>query len=205
MVEQNTSSATGDTDPQLDRREYFRIDDQVILRYRAVPPEAVGHMPAERHFDNSEVFTLLRELRQIDQEHNNVLRTLAEQNRELGIYLKSLSRKIELIGNAIARLDEGQQHLTPQHVSISEGGLAFRTATSLAPGSFVALELVLLPSHTGLALYAEVIETRDANGLAVASFVRLRESDRQVLARHILQVQIAAKKKQDPSGALDFE
>jgi hypothetical protein len=27
-------------------------------------------------------------------------------------------------------------------------------------------------------------------------FVRLRESDRQILARHILQVQIAAKRRQ---------
>lgn len=200
MIEQDANSSTGAVDPKLDRREYFRVDDQVILRYRAVPPEAVAHMPAERHFDNSEVFTLLRELRQIDQEHNNVLRGLAEQNRELGTYLKSLNRKIELIGNAITRLDEGQQHLSPQHVSISEGGLAFRTATSLAPGSFVALEVVLLPNHTGLALYGEVIEARDTNGLAVVSFVRLRESDRQILARHILQVQIAAKKKQDQTG-----
>lgn len=204
MVEQNASSPSNDADPQLDRREYFRVDDQVILRYRAVPPEAVGHMPPERHFDNSEVFTLLRELRHIDQEHNNVLRTLAEQNRELGTYLKSLNRKIELIGNAIARLDEGQQHAAPQHVSISEGGIAFRTTTNLSPASFVALELVLLPNHTGLALYGEVIETRDTKGLAVVSFVRLRESDRQILARHILQVQIAAKKKQGQAGGSEL-
>lgn len=200
MSEKNTSSSTGDADPARDRREYFRVEDKLILRYRSVPPEAVAHMLAERHFDNSEVFALLRELRQIDQEHNNVLRTLAEQNRELGTYLKSVNRKIELIGNAIATLDEGQQQQAPQHVSISEGGLAFRTAGDLASGSFVALELVLLPSHTGLALYGEVIETRDANGLTVVSFVRLRESDRQILARHILQVQIAAKKKQDQSN-----
>ena len=205
MAEQDANTSPGDSNPKLDRREYFRIDDQMILRYRSVPPEAVGHMPPERHFDNSEMFALLRELRQIDQEHNNVLRVLAEQNRELGIYLKSLNRKIELVGKALSTLDEGQQHVAPQHVSISEASLAFRIGTSLSPGNFVALELVLLPSHTGLALYGEVIETRDSNGLTVVAFVRLRESDRQILARHILQVQIAAKKKQDQADDLELE
>ncbi len=197
MVEQNATSLSDDSDPQLDRREYFRVDDQVILRYRVVPPESIGHTPPERHFDNSEVFALLRELRHIDQEHNTVLRTLAEQNRELGTYLKSVNRKIELIGNALATLNEGQQQQTPQQVSISEGGLVFHATNGLASGSLIAIELILLPSHTGLALYGEVIEMRAAKGLAVVSFVRLRESDRQILARHILQVQIAAKKKQD--------
>lgn len=210
MAEQNApsstaSSSTGGADPKLDRREYFRVEDQLILRYRSVPPEAVGHMPAERHFDNSEMFTLLRELRQIDQEHNNVLRGLAEQNRELGTYLKSVNRKVELIANALATLSHAHQQQASQHVSISEGGIAFRTDASLAPGNYIALELVLLPSHAGLALYAEVIETRDSNGLTVVSFVRLRESDRQILARHILQVQITAKKKQDQSDNAEPE
>ncbi len=196
MAEQDASSTAGEPVPKLDRREYFRVEDQLILRYRLVPPEAVGHMPAERHFDNSEMFTLLRELRHIDQEHNNVLRGLAEQNRELGLYLKSVNRKIDLIANALATLSHGQQQQAAQHVSISEGGIAFSSDPNLARGKFLAIELVLLPSHTGLALYGEVIETRDAKGLTVVSFVRLRESDRQILARHILQVQIAAKKLQ---------
>ncbi len=196
MAEENTSSSTDDPVPTLDRREYFRVADQLILRYRNVPPEAVGHVPAERHFDNSEMFALLRELRHIDHEHNNVLRGLTEQNRELGSYLKSINRKIDLVANALATLSHGQQQQVPQRVSISEGGLAFLSAPTLARGKFVALELVLLPSHTGLALYGEVIETRDEEGLTVVSFVGLRESDRQILARHILQVQIAAKRQQ---------
>ncbi len=199
MADQNVSS-TDNLDSALDRREYFRVDDQLVLRYRSVPAEAVGHTPAERHFDNSEMFALLRELRHIDQEHNNVLRGLAEQNRELGTYLKSLNRKIDLVANALATLSDGQQQQAPQHASISEGGIAFHTSVNLGVGSFVALELVLLPSHTGLALYGEVLDTRDANGLTVVSFIRLRESDRQILARHILQVQIAAKKQQSQSG-----
>lgn len=180
----------------LDRREYFRVEDRVILRCQPVSADAIGFTPAERHFNNSEIFELLRDLRQIDQEHNNVLRGLAEQNRELGVYLKSIGRKIELIANALAVVDQTQQHQSPQSVSISETSIAFNTGLNLTQGSFVAMELILMPHHTGLALYGEVLAKRDEKtGLTVVSFVRLRDSDRQILARHILQVQIAAKKQ----------
>lgn len=202
MVEQNTSSSSDSASknemvPKLDRREYFRVEDQLILRYSTASPEAVASIPAERHFDNSEMFSLLRELRQIDQEHNNVLRGITEQNRELGAYLKSTNRKIDLIANALATLSHGHQQQVAQRVSISEGGIAFASDPNLKPGKFIAIELVLLPSHTGLALYGEILETRDANGLTVVSFVRMRESDRQILAKHIMQVQIAIKRQQN--------
>lgn len=196
MDEQNASSTSSALTPTMDRREYFRVEDQVILRYCSVPPEAIGNMPAERHFDNSEMFALLRELRQIDQEHNNVLRGLTEQNRELGAYLKSINRKIDLVANALATVSHGQQQQLAQRVSISEAGIAFSSDSNLASGQFLALELILLPSHTGLALYGEVVEIRNEKGFTVISFVRMRESDRQILARHIMQVQIAAKRQQ---------
>lgn len=201
MAEQNASSSSSDLTPTLDRREYFRVEDQLILRYCSVSPEAVANMPAERHFDNSDMFALLRELRQIDQEHNNVLRGITEQNRELGAYFKSVNRKIDLVANALATLSQDHQQQIAQRVSISEGGIAFSSDPKLAPGQFIALELVLLPSHTGLALYGEILETRNESGLTVVSFLRLRETDRQILARHILQVQIAAKRQQSKSDS----
>lgn len=189
------ANATSDA-PELDRREYFRVDDRIILRYRVVAADAVGNTPAERHFDNADVFALLRELRQIDQENNNVLRSLAETNRELGIYLKSLNRKIELIAGALAVMDEAQQLQSPQPVSISETSLSFYAESELAVGTVVALELILLPQHIGLAIYGEVIAKRDNKDRhAVVQFVRLRDSDRQLLARHVMQVQIAARKQ----------
>ena len=185
---------------ELERREYFRVDDQIILRYRVVAPEAINNTLAERHFDNADVFALLRELRQIDQENHNVLRSIAETNRELGIYLKSLNRKIDLITGALAVMDEAQQLQSPQPVSISEISLSFYAETELAVGTFVALELILLPQHTGLAIYGEVTAKRDnLERHVVVSFLRLRDSDRQLLARHVLQVQIAARKQQSQS------
>jgi hypothetical protein len=182
--------------PGAERREYFRVEDKLLLRHRIVPREAPLQMPAERHFDNSDVFELLRELRHIDHEHNNVLRTLSEQNRDLGLYLKNMNRKIELIANALASFDQQQQGQAPQLVSLSESGIAFVIEPHLEIGATVALEIILLPQHTALALYGEVVMNRDQPpARTVVTFTRLRETDRQILARHILQVQIAARRQ----------
>ncbi len=190
------TEGTTAAEAEPDRREYFRVEDRATLRYQIVPAEVVGRTPAESHFDNSEIFELLRDLRQIDQEHNNVLRGIAEQNRELGVYLKSISRKIELVANALTAVDQTRHKQEPQPVSISETSIAFKADTRLPKGAFIALELVLMPSHTALALYGEVVDSREDDGsMTVVSFVRLRDGDRQILARHVLQVQIHAKKQ----------
>lgn len=182
--------------PGTERREFFRVEDRLILRCRVVPRDAVLHAPAERHFDNSEIFELLRELRHIDHEHNNVLRSIAEQNRDLGLYLKNVNRKIELVANALATLDQQQQGQTPLLASVSESGIAFVADPKLEVGATVALEIVLLPQHTALALYGEVVMNRDQPpARSVVTFLKLREGDRQILARHILQVQIAARRQ----------
>lgn len=168
----------------------------MILRCRAVSPDSVAGRPAESHFDNSEVFALMRELRSVDHENNNLLRVLAEHNRELGLYLKGINRKIELVASALAAIDQVQHGQNPDSVSISENSIAFVARAPLAVGATVALELVLLPQHIGLALYGEVVANRDEEpARTVVSFLRLRDSDRQVLARHVLQVQIAARRQ----------
>lgn len=182
---------------EQERREYFRVEDRVVLRYLPVPAESVGQRPAETHFDNSEVFSLMRELRAVDHENNNVLRGIAEHDRELGQYLKGLNRKVELVADALAALDHFRQGTLPQSVSLSEGGIAFIAGEPLAQGTTLALELILLPQHTALALYGEVVDSRNELPPRTAvSFLRLRDGDRQVLARHILQVQILAKRQQ---------
>jgi hypothetical protein len=196
------AAAQDNTPPpqEEERREYFRVEDRVILRYLPVPRENVGQRPAESHFDNSEVFGLMRELRAVDHENNNVLRGLAEHNRELGLYLKGLNRKIELVADALAALDRFRQGTLPQAVSLCEGGIAFVAGEPLAVGATMALELILLPQHTALALYGEIVDNRDELPPRIAvAFLRLRDSDRQVLARHILQVQIAVKRQHQPT------
>jgi hypothetical protein len=196
---ESTSGSTGPsiTDSGSERREYFRVEDRARFRYRVVEAQSIGTTPADSHFDDAELFWLMRELRTIDRENHNVLRSLAEQNRELGSYLRTLNRKIELLAGAILSLDPDRGDEQPQDISLSEGGMSFLAEPKLSVGSTLALELTLLPAQIGVACYGEVIANRDEPpARTVIRFVQLRDADRQLIARHILQVQIAARRRQ---------
>ncbi len=185
-----------------ERREFFRVEDRVLLRYcRVARDAAAAQGSAEELFDNGEVFWLMRELRSVDAEHHSRLRGLSDNNRELGVYLKALNRKLELIAAALSAYDRSRHGIPEQSVTLSEAGLDFNAeplpdGSSPQPGDLLALQLVLLPEYLALALWAEVVSVDPAGQRIGVSFVRQRESERQILARHALQVQIASRRQQ---------
>lgn len=199
--------ASPSSEPTGERREFFRVEDRVLLRYRRVAREA-AQGSAEELFDNGEVFWLMRELRSVDAEHHSRLRGLSDNNRELGLYLKALNRKIELIAAALVAYDRSRHGIPEQSVTLSEAGLDFSVdrlpdSPLPQPGEMLALQLVLLPEYLALALWAEVVSI-DGQRVGV-SFVHQRESERQILARHALQVQIASRRKQGDAGVCGAE
>lgn len=181
---------------ETNRRESFRVEDRALLRYCVVGAEAAATVPPESHFADGELFWLMRELRNIERENHNVLRGIAEQSRDLAQYLRGVNRKIELIAAALLARDNRQEGAVPQAISLSEGGLSLLVEPRLAVGSTLALELTLLPEQIGIVCYGEVIANRDEPPQrSVVRFLRLPDADRQLIARHILQVQIVARRQ----------
>jgi hypothetical protein len=196
-----SSSSSDTTNPaSSDRREFFRVEDRALLRYCIVSADAAATTPAESHFDDSDLFWLMRELRNIDRENHNVLRTIAEQSRDLGQYLRAINHKIELIASALLAHNPDHENIAAQEISLSEGGFSFLVEPRLDIGSTLALELTLLPAQIGICCYGEVIANRDEPPQrSVVQFVHLRDADRQLIARHIFQVQIAARRQASTS------
>ena len=79
----------------------------------------------------------------------------------------------------------------PQPVIISEGGIDFQHPTVLAPGSHLAVKLVLMPQALGLLLRAKVTHCDPkGSGFDVGTeFESMTDAQRQLLARYILQKQ----------------
>lgn len=181
--------STQDTE---ERREYYRIKDSIALQIisRGEAPAAEG---AEAP---GTLFSLLSELHQLDFEARHLLRQVAEGNRPLANYLNVQNKRIELLGQALARsllTDIG----TPQPVTLSEGGLSFIHERAFAPNAPVLLKMVLMPQAMGLLLPARVLDCRqDAQGgFAISTaFEALTDAQRQLLARHILQKQAQVRR-----------
>ncbi len=181
-----------------ERREYYRITDQVDLAWQAVPAEAFTGEPGS-YFSDAAPLAVLRELREIDHDNQKLLRRLVESDRELGQYFKAVNRKLDVVANALTAMAmAGRQH-TPTPVSLSEGGLAFSCDGSLSTGDTLALRLILLPSYLCICCFATVVSEQPAErgGDTVVSvrFESLSDAERKLLARHVLHRQTSERKQ----------
>ena len=176
---------------------YFQIQDHLTLDYR--PTEAPSAQSTE---ETSPLFGLLGELHLLEYDAQPLLRQIGERDRTIAAYLKILSKRIELIGRALAlQLTDDMGTTVP--VILSEAGLSFTTDMPLPIGSWLALRL-LLPTPVGLSAPVQVADCRPASSfgdyLIQVSFERFTEAQRQLLARHIMQ-----KQAQDIRAAKDNE
>ena len=175
-----------------DRREYYRIEDQVALSI--VPLEEDGGAALA---DESGLFNLLGELSLLDFEAQHLLRQLGERDRMLGNLLRVMNRRIDLIGEAMAQSLRAEFG-APQTVTLSEGGISFDHDQALASGELVSMRLLLMPHGLGLLLKARIAHCQplgDGAHHIGAEFEALTDAQRQLLARHILQKQAQAPRQ----------
>ncbi|MGX9762117.1 PilZ domain-containing protein [Pseudomonas shahriarae] len=171
-----------------DRREYYRIDDMIALQIKSLSaPQAASK---EVLLDDSPLFNLLSELHLSEFESQHLLRQLGERDRTLAAFLKVQNKRMDLLSQVMAQSLLGEIG-APQPVIISEGGIDFQHPTVLAPGSHLAVKLVLMPQALGLLLRAKVTHC-DPKGDSFdigTEFESMTDAQRQLLARYILQKQ----------------
>jgi len=178
-----------------ERREYYRIEDSVALEINLLAGSDPADLKAMR--ETSGLFELLSELHINEFESQHLLRQLDERDRVLGSLLKSLSKRIDLLGQVVA-----QTALTrlgaPQPVIISEGGVQFSSPQAYAIDAQLSIKMVLMPQASALMLHAKVTHC-DAlpNGEfdVGTEFIELPDSQRQLLARYILQRQAQQRRQ----------
>ena len=171
-----------------ERREYYRIDDMIALQIKSLSaPEAASK---EVLLDDSPLFNLLSELHLSEFESQHLLRQLGERDRTLAAFLKVQNKRMDLLSQVMAQSLLGEIG-APQPVIISEGGIDFQHPTVLAPGSHLAVKLVLMPQALGLLLRAKVTHCDPkGSGFDVGTeFESMTDAQRQLLARYILQKQ----------------
>lgn len=167
---------------------YFQLQDQLALDYQLIEPPDDDQLGAD---DTSPLFGLLGELQLLDHESQHLLRQIGERDRILGACLKSFSKRIDLLGQAVS-LQLSTDMGKPVPVIISEAGMTFGSSQALAAGQWLSLRL-LLSESTGVATIAQIADcVRDpASGryAVQVSFHLSNDGQRQVLARHIVQKQ----------------
>ena len=178
---------------EADRREYYRIEDMIALEI--TPLAAAEAASGEVLQDASPLFNLLSELHLSEFESHHLLRQISERDRTLSSYLKTLNKRVELLSQIVAQTVLGKiGELQP--VQLSEGGIEFEHPQPCAAGSHLSIKLVLMPQALGLLLRARVVDCQaKAGGYRInTEFESLTDTQRQLLARYILQKQAQARR-----------
>ncbi|MCX4029415.1 PilZ domain-containing protein [Endozoicomonas sp. SM1973] len=181
-----------------DRRDFYRIDDTVAISYQVMD---ACHQPDSKYFpfnNEAEIFHLSSNLQTLESEAHHLLRVINDKNRAIAQYLKNIDRRLQLMGNAIASCSSELLNLPKQKVSLSEGGLSLNQADPLPVDQYLAIKLVLQPSHAGLLITGKIvkcdkIKTGYHNRI---TFEHILEPDRQLLAKHIIQYQAKQRRQQ---------
>ena len=176
-----------------DRREYYRIEDMIALEI--TPLSALEAASSEVLQDASPLFNLLSELHLSEFESQHLLRQISERDRALSSYLKTLNKRVELLSQIVAQTVLGKIG-EPQPVQLSEAGIAFHHPHAYPAGSHLSIKLVLMPQALGLLLRARVSEclAQGAGYKIDTEFESITDTQRQLLARYILQKQAQARR-----------
>ncbi|MFL0809151.1 MAG: PilZ domain-containing protein [Agarilytica sp.] len=183
---------------KAEKREFFRISQDVVFDYKVVESFAAENDNPESEFEDAVSLNLIEELRRLDRDSVQTLRLLSEKNRLLGDYLQTLSSKIDLIArHTLFANNEDAKNNATTRINLSEDGIAFNCDRALYKSSYIAVRLVFLPSYSPVIAYAKILRC-DQKGefhQVAARFHRIQETARQEISKQILKAQITHRKK----------
>lgn len=176
-----------------ERREYFRIRDQVILGYRRIDSAQAAFIAEEIHRDLPDRFTVASRFEASSRVMTRLTHTFAGQMPDLAHYLKHMDDKLNHMARLFVMDEINVQDRTPEFVTLSGGGISFGVDREYREGELVELRIVLLPSFIGILAVGSVVYCDSLKGtqgtgpwnLAV-EYRDIREPDRDLLVKHIM-------------------
>ncbi|MDC3333049.1 PilZ domain-containing protein [bacterium] len=179
-----------------ERRDFFRIEADVLLQYQPIDESAAISNLIPPQFQENANYSLMQEIQQIEHDNLSQLQQISEEYSGIALYLKGLNKKIDAIATHFAQSLAPASDQKEKRISISEGGMAFKSSRKHPHDSFLAFNMSLLPLHQNLVIFGKVIncsETHDGFRVAI-SFIRLSDASRQIITKHIMQQQLEVRR-----------
>lgn len=193
---------------RTERRGYFRIDDTALVKYQVIDATDLEAARAQiaRHILASE--NLRAAFESLDARLTEIGPALRRASRVVAEALELINRKLSLLAGVVAlervtgTHDPHREH-APSAVNLSGGGLGLRADEPMPNGTWLAIDLVLLPGSHSMRVIGRVTDSRKRGTeywLGI-EFDALREEDRDVLISHALrrQAQMLRQERNGPS------
>lgn len=176
-----------------ERREYFRIDDEVVLEYRLINEDEVEPLVERIQARVPDRFTAASSFAATSRQMAHLMHKVQSQSPELARCLQAIDQKLNLLAQLFVTEEIDIEEHPTQEVNLSAGGIAFRSQQEIATGRLLEMRIVLFPSLIGVLNISRVIHCERVNDgnrqfpwQIAATYEHLRESDRELLVRHVM-------------------
>jgi hypothetical protein len=190
------------TSHSKDRRSYFRIHDDVVMTFRALPAEELPATLRAIEQTLSDNCTVSATFAGISQRMVFLKKQIRRESAAVAAYLDILEDKLDLLARALLLRDMGVDEEDTHQVNLSAGGIEFHTSEPIAEGSLLEMKFVVFPSRhsiltCGRAIRCEPDCTEQAKSYKVAvEFTFIQDTDRQLIVKHVLGKQSSQLRQQ---------
>ena len=176
-----------------ERREYFRIIDEIALDYRLISDDEVDRLVERIKSRQVDRFTAASSFAATTRQMTHVMHKVQSESAELARCLQAIDQKLNMVAQLFVTEEMELNEQPTREVNLSAGGVAFRAQHEIGMDSLLELRMVLFPSLVGILTVSRVIQCERINDdnrqfpwqIAVV-YEHLRESDREHLVRHIM-------------------
>jgi len=181
-----------------DRRRFFRIQDDVALRFNTVSHEQLEAALQQVQNGYPDTINLASSFATISARLHQSLDRVRRELPDVATLLEGLNEKLDMLVQLMAVRDAGLDDHPTHAVTLSASGISFHDDSALPVGALVELKLVLFPQYLCIQCFGEVVHCNRSDTLGVprtydigVDFTRIRESDRDLLVQHITRKQSA--------------
>lgn len=187
----------------IDRRDYFRLLDEISVDYKVIAPQFVQDSNPADAFELPPGFHLLRDLYRLDLEAQEIVRQVNDSDRNIGGFLHNLNSRLELLANILTASQMSGN--TPSTCTISQGGVSFTSAEILPVDALVSLKLVFASTHLALTCFAMVRYSRlEGEGYRIGTqFINPDTTLEELITRYIVHKQAEERRQRLQQSPLE--
>lgn len=182
-----------------ERREYFRIEDDVYLDVQAISEEEYSKAETTLNELSEYAFSLSAEFATLNNKIHPILNNIRQLHPDIAQYLDFLNTKIDSLSHQLLQKENIYNKDKLVHANISASGIMYENTNELQKGSPVKLEIVLFPEKIGLVIFGRIAHCRQHNNKNCTSieFEHIREEDQELMIKHNLNKQMSDIREQN--------
>tara|TARA_R110002110_G_scaffold257491_1_gene473501 strand:- start:33224 stop:33871 length:648 start_codon:yes stop_codon:yes gene_type:complete len=187
-----------------ERRRYFRINDEVFFSFRVISEaekETLGaRIKAGEDLCPDNYYAFI----QLETEISDLIHKVRNQDSELSHSIELLNRKMNLIakGPPTPRDQDSIFNTAPETINLSGCGIGFLSGEKLEEGTFVEIQMVLLPeksyifctgivSNSGKSSLSRNLHRLENKPFRTgADFEAIRPEDSEKIIQHVIKREV---------------